>query len=288
MKIFEYENIAAGWQRCEAILSVDPANNTLPLSGIQRIQTSGAKHDERIYAVENEGRVIGAAVRVDTKTLFVSSLDESSADALGRFLRKINVELSGVVGQRDVVQQFTLAYLRGTHRTPKVHVRLMLYRLSEAFQAAPNYGRARGSARLATIEDLSLCVEWQTAFENEVNAIKPLASVEERMKRMIHASRLMLWESAFGETVSLAGGTELPAQSARIGPVYTPPTHRGQGFAQAVTAAMTVHLRRDEPRTVFLFTDAANPSSNIAYQRVGYAHVSDHLHLKYEPQETTT
>jgi predicted GNAT family acetyltransferase len=282
MKVFEYQNVATGWPRCEAALSIDPANNTLPLSAFQRLQTLGAKHDERIYAVEDGTRVVGAAVRVDTKTLFVSKMDDAVADGLGRFLRKSNIELSGAVGQRDVVEHFTIAYLRGTPRTPKVHVRLMLYRLSDAFQSAPNYGRARGSARLATLDDLALCVEWQTAFEKEVGAIAPLSPVEERMKRMIDHSRLMLWESAFGETVSLAGGTELPAHSARIGPVYTPPSHRGQAYAQAITAAMTVHLRRDEPRTVFLFTDAVNPASNIAYQRVGYEHVADHLHLVFE------
>lgn len=281
MNVIEFDDIAAGWRRSERALSIDPANNTLLLSAIQCLQNVGAKFDERIYVLEDGDRAIGAAVRVDTRTLFLPIIDEATAEALGRHLRKRDAALSGAVGPRDVVERFTIAYLRGSAKTPKVHVRLMLYRLSETFRLAPNYGRAHGNARVATLDDLPLCVEWQMKFEDEIGALKTPTPVEERVRRMIDASRLVLWESEYGEVVSLAGGATLPASSARIGPVYTPPTHRGQGYAQAVTAAASLHVQRDQPRTTFLFTDAKNPASNIAYQRVGYEHIADHLHLNY-------
>lgn len=57
---------------------------------------------------------------------------------------------------------------------------------------------------------------------------------------------------------------------------------RGRGYAQAVTAAASAHVQRDGPRTVFLFTDAVNPASNKAYQRIGFVHIADHAHLLFD------
>ena len=49
-----------------------------------------------------------------------------------------------------------------------------------------------------------------------------------------------------------------------IGPVYTPPICACRGFAQAVTAAASVHVQRDRPRSRVLFTDALNPPATAA------------------------
>jgi predicted GNAT family acetyltransferase len=282
MNIVEYRDPTAAWQRIEAALSIDPANNTRLLSGIEQLRATGVHHDERIHVIERAERVVTAAIRVNTKTMFLPACDDEATIFLGRHLRKSDPSLIGAVGKREVVERFTIAYLRGSERVPKVHFRLMLYRLAETFRSNPNYGRARGSARLATHDDLPLCIDWQAAFEREGRAIASPTPIESRVRRMIDQSRLMLWESAFGEVVSLACGTELPANSARIGPVYTHPSHRGQGYAQAVTAAVSSHLQHDAPRAVFLFTDATNEASNKTYQRVGYEHIGDHLHLSFE------
>ena len=64
------------------------------------------------------------------------------------------------------------------------------------------------------------------------------------------------------------------AGQARIGPVYTPPERRGQGFGGAVTAAVSQAARDAGVAEVLLYTDLANPTSNALYQRLGYEPVS--------------
>ena len=85
---------------------------------------------------------------------------------------------------------------------------------------------------------------------------------------------LTLWETA-GEPVSMAGLTRPAAGQVRVGPVYTPPAHRGRGYGGAVTAAVSQAARDAGAAEVVLFTDLANPTSNALYQRLGYEAVSD-------------
>lgn len=94
---------------------------------------------------------------------------------------------------------------------------------------------------------------------------------------------LTLWETD-GVPVSLAGVSRRVAGTVRVANVYTPPEHRGQGYAAAVTAEVSRVAREDGAREVLLFTDLANPTSNGVYRRVGYEAVSDRLLITAEPE----
>lgn len=64
--------------------------------------------------------------------------------------------------------------------------------------------------------------------------------------------------------------------------VYTPPEHRGHGYAAAVTAEVSRAAREAGAQEVLLFTDLANPTSNGVYRRIGYRPVSDRLLISAE------
>ena len=67
----------------------------------------------------------------------------------------------------------------------------------------------------------------------------------------------------------------------RVSPVYTPPERRRQGFAGAVTAAVSQAALDAGAEHVVLFTDLANPTSNALYQRLGYRPVEDSVVLRF-------
>ena len=69
----------------------------------------------------------------------------------------------------------------------------------------------------------------------------------------------------------------------RIGPVYTPPEHRGKGYAEALTYVVSQDLLARNLRVV-LHTDQANPTSNALYQRLGYVPVMDRMTLYFEDE----
>ena len=273
MIVTEYADAPTLWREAEAFLSRDPANNTHQLSAIKRILDLGARGEERFFAVRNDhDALVGSAVVVDTQTLFLSVMSRDVVASLAAHLRDARARLAGVIGRQDMLDTFVATFAQPA----TVLVNLMLYRL----EGDPDFGRATGGARLATMDDLSLLVDWHAAFEQEVGMIKVPTPLEERVTRRINDQQLSLWVDD-GVVVSFAGANALPASSARIGPVYTPPEWRGCGYAQAVTAAASLQVQSDEPRTVFLFTDAINPASNKAYQRIGYQHIADHAHLLF-------
>jgi GNAT superfamily N-acetyltransferase len=71
------------------------------------------------------------------------------------------------------------------------------------------------------------------------------------------------------------------AGQARIGPVYTPPAHRGRGYGGAVTTAVSQQALAAGVTEVLLYTDLANPTSNALYQRLGYQPVADSVQLRF-------
>ena len=276
MIVIEHADAPTLWRECEVFLSRDPANNTHQLSAIKRILDLGARGGERFFAVWQHDALVGSAVVVDTQTLFMSVMDIDVVTALATHLCDAKVALAGVIGRRDLLDAFTDAFAQPF----SVHVNLMLYRL----EGNPDFGRASGNTRLARMDDLSLLIDWHAAFEQEVGLIKVPTPLEERVTRRINDLQLSLWVDN-GTVVSFAGAKALPASSARIGPVYTPPELRGRGYAQAVTAAASLQVQRDKSRTVFLNTDAINPASNKAYQRIGFRHIADHAHLLFDSSQ---
>ena len=275
MKVRELADVSALWLAAEGYLSRDPANHTHQLSAAKRIMDLGARHGERFFVVsadDTESELVASAIYVDSTALFLGVMSSAAASALALHLRANDVRVTGVVGRRDVLQPFTDSF---AHRF-STHADLMLYQL----MTAPDYGRAAGQVRVATTHDLDLLVAWHRAFEIEVGMIAVPAPLEERVAIRVKNQQLLLWMDD-GKAVSMAGANPLPAASARLGPVYTPPELRGRGYAQAVTAAASEHVQRDEPRTVFLFTDAINPASNKSYQRIGFVHRADHAHLLF-------
>ena len=273
MKVVEYADVASFRQAAESMLAEDVANNTHSLSALQRLRRTGAHFDERMFAV-HDARLVATLIRVDSGHAFISNASAAACALLAVHLREHDVALEGVAATADAVAAFTEHLGRAT--TP--YVQLMLYRHEGNIVG----GDASGEARIATESDLDSVVAMLDAFDAELGMFKLPTPTQERAARRIAAEEITLWTLA-DEVVALAGANPLPANSARVGPVYTCPTHRALGYAQAVTAAATRNVQRDKPRTVFLFTDASYPASNKAYQRIGYRHIADHAHVLFHP-----
>ncbi|MFE9860544.1 GNAT family N-acetyltransferase [Streptomyces sp. NPDC005780] len=157
-----------------------------------------------------------------------------------------------------------------------------LYRLGELVPPSPAPG---GRARAATPADRDLLLRWYAAFAVEAggpggHGERHGRAVDERTAE----GRLTLWEHD-GVPVSMAGISPRIAGTARVAPVYTPPEHRGRGYAAAVTAEVSRAARDAGADEVLLFTDLANPTSNGVYTRIGYRAVSDRLVISAEESD---
>lgn len=153
-----------------------------------------------------------------------------------------------------------------------------LYRLGELTPPSP---APTGRPRAATGADRTLLVDWHRAFAGQVG--QPGTHAGRLVDERTTDGGLTLWEDA-GAPVSMAGVSRRIAGTVRVATVYTPPEHRGRGYAAAVTAEVSRAARAAGVREVLLFTDLANPTSNGVYRRIGYEPVSDRLFITAEPK----
>lgn len=174
-------------------------------------------------------------------------------------------DVRGAAGPLESVEAVVDALGRPvTHRNGQ-----RLFRLDEL---TPPVG-VPGRMIVAEPESAALVEEWFVAFGREVHDTE--SAMRSAAAENLAAARCRLWLHD-GAVVSLAARRPAIGGSARIGPVYTPPSERGHGYASAVTAALTQEIL-DEAAVPVLFTDLDNPTSNKIYQQLGYRPVEDRL-----------
>jgi predicted GNAT family acetyltransferase len=98
------------------------------------------------------------------------------------------------------------------------------------------------------------------------------------MLRRIETGSVWFWVDEAGQKVHLTAANPPSFGVARVGPVYTPPERRGQGWASSAVAEVSRRLLAEGAR-VCLFTDQANPTSNRIYTALGYRPVVDMVNL---------
>jgi predicted GNAT family acetyltransferase len=214
-------------------------------------------------------RVVGAALRTPPYNLVVSTVDDLDAvDALAEALA--GDPLPGVSAPRGVADRFAEGWTARTGRRARRSMAERILRLTAVREPRP----ASGRMRLAERADRALLIAWIEAFTVEAlgKSEDAAAGVDRWLEH--RGRRLWLWEDG-DLRVSLCGAGGETAHGIRIGPVYTPPEHRGHGYASNLVAEVSRLLLDDGRQFVTLFTDLANPTSNKIYQDIGYEPVAD-------------
>jgi len=201
--------------------------------------------------------------------LFTSGWDGADLAAAVDLVRGLP-GLRGVSGPAEIVEVAATRLARG--RPPRRRG-LRLFRL-DGLRAPTD---VPGDARAATGADRSLIVDWYNAFSHEADVLP--TDLGEAADHALRSGRVWLWFDG-GRPVSLAARRAAQGGSCRLGPVYTPPEHRGQGYGSAVTAAATREVL-DLGAIPVLFTDLDNPTSNKIYQRLGYYAVEDRVQVTF-------
>lgn len=142
-----------------------------------------------------------------------------------------------------------------------------------------------GAMRVATLADLDRVVQWIVAFNQEAlgETVIDHAATRQRVQLRITDQTFFLWED--GEPVALAGITRPTPHGMGVGPVYTPPTQRGYGYATSLVAQVSQRLLDSGRQFCTLFTDLANPTSNSIYQKIGYRPVGDYTVYRFKKDE---
>src|SRR5262245_5063307 len=223
---------------------------------------------------EDHDRVVAVVLRTPPNNLVLSEIGDPAAIELiveDRFAA--DDPIPGAIGPLDVVRAFAERWSARTGLPERALMGERAFRLSRVIAPPP----APGTMRTAGIGDRDLLVAWLRAFMAEAlpEEENNFTDAEQAVGRWLRGSKAnYLWE-VDGRAVSWAGVGGRTPNGTRIGPVYTPPAHRGRGYASSLVAAASQAQLDAGLAFCFLFTDLANPTSNHIYQAIGYEPVTD-------------
>jgi uncharacterized protein len=235
--------------------------------------------DADLRVVRRDGGVVGAAVRTPPWPQQVSRMPEDAAVHLADLLVAEEVAVPAVIGPAGPTRAFAEAWSARTGAP----VHLGMGMRSFACTTVVDPARAPGALRRGRPADADLLARRMTAFHREAVPDDPLDALErlvaETLALPAEQGGWWVWED--GEPVATAATVGPTPHGIRVIGVYTPPEHRGRGYARNLVAALT-RAELERRRLVFLSTDLANPTSNRIYTAIGYRPVGDELLLRFD------
>ena len=253
-------------------LQRDPVLNTTLLTNISD-SVHGILNDPEptvfVSVHDDADEVIGAVIWRALRGIQLAGLPVDLVPPALDVLAEAVPDARSVHGAEKSAQLFAEQFGARTGRSFAVVDRSRLHVLGELVAQ-----QADGTPRLAIEADLDVLTPMFAAYRFEVgHPGEGAEAVRKWLLQRVERKRLWVWEDG-GRVVTMVGHQNPVFGVVRVGPVYTPPEHRGRGYASALTAHVSRQLR-DAGDQVCLNTDLANPTSNKIYAAIGYRPVQD-------------
>lgn len=282
MRVREYEEAARFVDALRPLWEPREAELNLMLGIALALLRERSPRHVLFASLEQDGTPVGAVVRTSPAGFVVAASEPHAAAALARHfaVSREHGDAPSVVGSRDAARAFAEAWSHETKRPASLVMAQRILALSRLAPPPP----ARGRARLARIEDAETIATWLGALEVEAMTPGPPTPRAEQItavRRRIGAQNLLVWETDDEALVSMALLVRPTPNGVAVTGVYTPPEHRGRGYASCCVAAISQRALASGKRFTCLYTDANNATSNALYERIGYRFVcgSEHWSL---------
>ena len=237
------------------------------------LERSQVRAEETIY-LATCGRA-GVAVRRGHGPVVLGQSDEAAAEAFADDLAGEMPGLSGVVGALRACEAFARRWHRRTGREGTLCRHMRQHVLAKVAEVPD----VPGASRIAQESELRVLVDAQRAFVAEVGLSDPPARIRASLLRRVARGEIRVWDDQ--GPAAYAGFIEAAPALARIAPVYTWPARRRRGYGTALVAALSRELMAQGKERLFLTTDAANPTPNAMYARIGFVPETDEYQFDF-------
>lgn len=253
------------------ILMLDEVRNNLMVGIVSKKGINNASRWLMSTITDKHGRIILIAICTPPFNLLLHEpLDKSNDKAvalLAASLKQIDFIPSGVMAAPELASSFTKAYFNDAQfeKPLKPHATMVVMKLDKLCK----YEKAEGFCRTLTADDLTFAPLWEQAFCEECDIPVPSqAENKERVKIRLGKNSHFIWENGLPVAQAVYGRETL--NGAVISWVYTPPFHRGKGYATSVVAELVTSLFERGKSFCCLFADASNPVSRNIYAKLGF------------------
>jgi predicted GNAT family acetyltransferase len=263
IRVVQYQNSADFLARAEPWLLEREADHNLILSLAYARAAKEEQEPEVLYATLESDEIVGCVMRTPPHKVLITAMPEEAAESLAAVLVDLYEVIPAVLGPSGPAEAVAMAWVKRRGGGWRPGMEMGIYRLTTVIPPRP----VPGTLRTATVDDIDLAVEWGEAFAQDTGVMFPTrrSSIEE----WVQHERLQVWEVG-GTPVCIAVAQGDTPGGARVGYVYTPPEHRGRGYASACVASVSQKVLDRGADFCVLYTDMSNPTSNAIYQRIGY------------------
>jgi len=285
VKLKVYPNAAEFLAGAEASLMRDEEENNLILGVARRVKdgTSYGQAAPYFLTVDADGEIVAAAIRTPPFPLVLCGMGKrlEAVEVLVEHVSTADPRLPGVNGAVRFASAFAEIWGQRMCVRTQIERRMRIYVVREVLSPLGVPGRIR----LAEDEDVETLAEWVRAFQVEAVPNDPPVDPRATVLRLLSSGLLVVWDD--NGPVSMAGSSRSSSNGASVSVVYTPPEHRGKGYASACVAGLSQLLLDRGYTFCTLYTDLSNPTSNKIYQRIGYRAVTDWAAYRFEPVNGT-
>ena len=258
-------------------LEQNESENNLPIGLAYRLAEDPYYYGSELpllLSILEQGRVVGVSLMTPPKRIILSRIRANPQAAIVHLvdhLREIDIQIPGVVGPETEAQVFAECWVEGIRG-----VSISIDKRMRVFEArrVTHLPLSPGTLRLARLHDHPLMAKWIAALSEAIGEPTSFDSAKSRAKQLIKNQELYIWDN--DGPVSIAGVSRPMRNGATIGVVYTPPEHRGKGYATSCVLLLTKKLLAHYS-FCSLYTDLANPTSNSIYTKIGYVPIGDAL-----------
>lgn len=273
MKIIRFDDANRYYQKVVNYLLQHEAVHCLLLGIAKSLGIAAGENDVNLpclAVVEDKQNVLATAVRTPRRKLVLSKTSSDRAiELVARNFASNSQSLPGVIAPKSEAETFVNIWRGLTGQSYELDFAMRVHQL----QSIQPFTSAAGSLRLAEESDRSLLIAWGQAFEEEALGDKePKSDHQFWFNRHLKNKSLFVWQNR--EVVSMAAYSGATPNGIRINAVYTPPEHRGQGYATSCVAKLSQQLL-ERYKYCFLFTNLANPTSNHIYHKIGFTLMGD-------------
>jgi uncharacterized protein len=263
MKSFQvYDSIADFRNDVVNSLMELEAENNLLLGLAERLATKTIKTPVFLAGRSTQGESYFLQTDPTRNLILSTGWTDRGIQDLSQFLKAKTAKLPGVVGPKPWAESFAKLWSGQPRRTMDQRI----YKLDQLAQRPSTSGHFEQAGPA----DHDLVVNWAAEFHREalpaeeVGAQDFLALIKDKLEQ----GSFFLWKDQ-GQVVSWGGIAGETLRGARLGPIFTPPSLRGRGYASALTWELSFEVLKTK-KFCFLYTDLTNATSNSIYQKIGY------------------
>ncbi|MGG3564373.1 GNAT family N-acetyltransferase [Neobacillus rhizosphaerae] len=185
-------------------------------------------------------------------------------------------QLPGVSGDPQIAEMFAEFFSKKRGMGYETEMTMESYHCPKLIKPV----NVPGEIRKATLEDIDTVAAYLAGFVEDAFGTSVEASTQQsKAQTMIETGNLYFW-LINGKPVSMANISHRSPRHARINAVFTPITHRKNGYASALVAELCENIH-SEGLVPMLYADISNPDSNKVYKNIGFIESGKIAEIKF-------